>query len=509
MEASAAIEATDRAEVEHVDVLIVGAGISGISTACHLRERCPSKSFTILEARDAIGGTWDLFRYPGIRSDSDMFTLGYSFRPWEEPEAIAPGGKILDYIRATADAYDVSDEIRFAHRVVGAEWSSEEARWRVEVERSDDGGSTETVPMTCWFLAGCTGYYRYDEGYRPEFPGSDRFAGPIIHPQRWPEDLDYAGKRIVVIGSGATAVTLVPALSETAAHVTQLQRSPGYVASLPAKDPVAIALRRRLPARAAYSLARAKNVAMQWLSYRFSRRFPRAMRKLLRKAAAAGLPPGYDVDTHFNPDYDPWDQRLCLIPDGDLFAAISSGRAEIVTDRIETFTETGIRLASGRDLEADIIITATGLQMLFFGGIDVVVDGREIDPAESVAYKGMMLSGVPNLSFAVGYTNASWTLKCDLVAKYVCRLINHMDEHGYAYCTPRAPGPDVELTPVLDLKAGYILRSLDELPKQGSRAPWRLKQNYPYDVAMLRWGAIEDEGMEFARAPAPVAAVRA
>ena len=501
MEPVAAVDATRGEEVEHVDVLIVGAGISGISAACHLRERCPGKSFAILEARDAIGGTWDLFRYPGIRSDSDMYTLGFSFRPWEQPEAIAPGPKILDYLAATAEEYDIADAIRFRHRVVSAEWSSTEALWHAEVERTGADGEIETTEITCGWLCGCTGYFRYDEGYTPEFAGRERFAGTIVHPQHWPDDLDCAGKRIVVIGSGATAVTLIPALSEQAASVTMLQRSPTYMASLPARDGIAIALRRRLPSRIAYSLIRAKNVALQMLSYRFSRRFPRLMRRLLRKAVAAGLPPGYPVDTHFNPRYDPWDQRLCLIPDGDLLEEVSAGRAEIVTDEVETFTEAGIRLRSGRDLDADIIITATGLQLLFFGGIEVAVDGRDVDPAEAVAYKAMMLSGVPNLSFSVGYTNASWTLKCDLVSKYVCRLLNHMDANGHAYCTPQPPGHEVELSPVIDLEAGYVLRSLDELPKQGARAPWRLRQNYPYDVATLRWGSIE-AGMEFSPAPA-------
>ena len=508
MEPATATESGARADVEHVDVLIVGAGISGISAACHLRERCPSKSFAILEARDAIGGTWDLFRYPGIRSDSDMFTLGYSFRPWEEQEAIADGPQILAYLEATASEHGVRDEIRFRHRVVRAEWSSADARWHVEVERTGEDGAIERFPMTCGFVCGCTGYFRYDEGYTPEFPGRERFGGRIVHPQHWPADLDCSGKRVVVIGSGATAVTLVPALAGTAKSVVQLQRSPTYVVSMPAKDRIAMALRRRLPSRAAYSLTRAKNVALQWVSYRASRRFPRLMRRLFRKGVVDSLPAGYDVDTHFNPDYDPWDQRVCLVPDGDLFEALASGRAEIVTDRIETFTEDGIRLASGRELEADVIVTATGLQMLFFGGIEVVVDGREIDLSDTVAYKGMMLAGVPNLTFSVGYTNASWTLKCDLVSKYACRLINHMDEHGYASCTPQAPGPGVELVPVVDLKAGYVLRSLDELPKQGTKAPWSLKQNYPYDIAMLRWGPVDD-GIEFSRAPSrpPAAAI--
>ncbi|MFN8111633.1 MAG: NAD(P)/FAD-dependent oxidoreductase [Solirubrobacterales bacterium] len=501
MEPATATESETREGAEHVDVLIVGAGISGISAACHLSERCPSKSFTILEARDAIGGTWDLFRYPGIRSDSDMFTLGYSFRPWEEPEAIADGPQILAYLEATAAEYGVRDEIRFRHRVVRAEWSSDDALWHVEVERDGADGSTERFALTCGFICGCTGYFRYDEGFTPDFPGRDRFRGQIVHPQHWPADLDCTGKRVVVIGSGATAVTLVPALAGTAASVVQLQRSPTYVVSMPARDRIAIALRRRLPSRVAYSLTRVKNVALQSLSYRASRRFPKLMRRLFRKGVVDSLPADYDVDTHFNPDYDPWDQRVCLVPDGDLFKALRSGQAEIVTDRIETFTEDGIELASGRTLDADVIVTATGLQMLFFGGIELAVDGREIDLADTVAYKGLMLSGVPNLTFSVGYTNASWTLKCDLVSKYACRLINHMDEHGFAYCTPQPPGPGVELVPVVDLKSGYVLRALDRLPKQGTEAPWSLKQNYPYDIAMLRWGSVDD-GMEFSRAPA-------
>ena len=489
---------------EHLDAIVIGAGISGIGMACRLRTECPSKSLAVLESRDAIGGTWDLFRYPGIRSDSDMFTLGFNFRPWQDARAIADGPSIRSYLGETASEYGVDRLVRFGHRVVRAEWSTVEARWTLEIELA--GGGTKT--MTCFYLSASTGYYDYEQGYTPEFPGAERFAGTIIHPQHWPEDFDYYGKRVVVIGSGATAMTLVPALAGRAAQVTMLQRSPTYVVSLPARDRIAMALQRRLPSRLAYSLTRAKNVALQWVSYRASRRFPQLMRRLFRKGVVDSLPAGYDVDTHFNPDYDPWDQRVCLVPDGDLFEALASGRAEIVTDRIETFTEDGIRLASGRELEADVIVTATGLQMLFFGGIEVVVDGREIDLSDTVAYKGMMLAGVPNLTFSVGYTNASWTLKCDLVSKYACRLINHMDEHGYASCTPQAPGPGVELVPVVDLKAGYVLRSLDELPKQGTKAPWSLKQNYPYDIAMLRWGPVDD-GIEFSRAPSrpPAAAI--
>ncbi|KAA0266902.1 MAG: NAD(P)/FAD-dependent oxidoreductase [Acidobacteria bacterium] len=502
MEATVAAGETTEELVEHVDVLIVGAGISGISAACHLRELCPSKSFAILEARDAIGGTWDLFRYPGIRSDSDMFTLGFSFRPWEEQEAIAPGPKILDYLEATAAEHDIRDEIRFDHRVVRAAWASEDALWHVEAVRGGPDGVAGARRFTCRWLSGCTGYFRYDEGYTPELPGIDRFGGEVVHPQHWPGDLDHEGKRVVVIGSGATAVTLIPALSERAAKVTMLQRSPTYLIALPGEDRIAVALRRRLPARLAYALTRAKNIALQMLSYRFSRRFPKLTRRLLRRGVSDNLPPGYDVDTHFNPSYDPWDQRLCLDPDGDLFRAISSGRAEVVTDRIESFTEAGIRLESGAELEADIVVTATGLQLLFLGGIELEVDGRPIDPAAAVTYKAMMLCGVPNLSFSVGYTNASWTLKCDLVARYVCRLLNHMDAGGYAYCTPRPPGPGVELSPVIDLDAGYVRRAVDRLPRQGARAPWRLRQNYPYDVAMLRWGSIDD-GVDFAVAPRP------
>lgn len=478
---------------DHVEVLIMGAGLSGIGAACHLERECPGKSYAILEAREAIGGTWDLFRYPGIRSDSDMFTLGYSFRPWEEAKAIADGPDILRYIRSTAAEYGVDRHIRFGHRVVAADWSGEEALWRVTAERADG----TTAELTCRFFFGCSGYYRYDEGYSPELPGIDRFAGEVVHPQHWPEDLDYAGKRVVVIGSGATAVTLVPAMATEAAHVTMLQRSPTYILSLPARDRIADALRRRLPARRAYSIIRWKNVLLQQLSYNVSRRFPDFARRLIRRGLLRELPPDYEVDTHFNPSYDPWDQRLCLVPDGDLFKAVSAGDAAIVTDRIETFTARGVRLASGDELEADIVITATGLNLLALGGVGVSVDGAEIDLAETVGYKGMMLSGVPNLALALGYTNASWTLKCDLVAEYVCRLLNHMDAEGYAFCLPLEPGPGVAREPFLDLKAGYVIRSLGELPKQGDRAPWRLHQNYARDMLLLRRGDLEDEGIEF------------
>jgi cation diffusion facilitator CzcD-associated flavoprotein CzcO len=483
--------------VEHFDVLIIGAGLSGIGSACHLQAKSPEKTFAILEARDAIGGTWDLFRYPGIRSDSDMYTLGYRFRPWEDAKAIADGPSILSYVRETARDNGVDRKIRFGHRVVRAEWSTAEAQWTVQAERTDTG---ETVRLTCSFLFGCTGYYRYDEGFTPAFAGRDRFAGRIVHPQHWPEDLDYAGKRVVVIGSGATAVTLVPAMAQSAAHVTMLQRSPSYIVSLPARDPIADLLRRRLPAKLAYSVVRWKNVLVTTLFFQLSRRAPGLISSLIRKGVERQVPLGYDVGTHFTPRYNPWDQRVCLVPDGDLFEAITSGDASIATDDVETFTESGLKLTSGRELEADVIVTATGLNLLVLGGMKIAVDGREIAVPETVGYKGMMLCGVPNLALALGYTNASWTLKCDLVGEYVCRLLNHMDEHGYRQCSPRRPGPSVATGPFLDLTSGYVLRSLASLPQQGDRAPWRLHQNYARDIMMLRYGPLEDEAMEFSNA---------
>jgi cation diffusion facilitator CzcD-associated flavoprotein CzcO len=479
---------------EHLDVLIVGAGISGVGAGCHLRRRLPGKSFAILEARAEMGGTWDLFRYPGIRSDSDMHTLGYRFRPWKEQKAIADGPSILRYIREAASEYGVAERIRYRHRVVRAEWSSEDSRWTVEAERTDTG---EPVRLTCGFLYVCSGYFRYEEGYTPEFPGVERFAGRVIHPQHWPEDVDCAGKRVVVIGSGATAVTLVPALAEQGAQVTMLQRTPTYVASLPAEDPFAQALRRLLPDRATYPIVRWKNVLLQTAFYRLCRRFPNLMRRFIRRRVSRSLPPGYPVDTHFDPPYDPWDQRLCLVPDSDLFKVISSGRAELLTDSIDSFTAGGIRLRSGRELEADVIVTATGLNLLFLGGIEVVVDGEPLDTPRSMIYKGMMLDGVPNLAFAVGYTNASWTLKVDLVSEYVCRLLAHMDATGHSSCVPELADPSVVEEPLLDFTAGYVLRSLDELPKQGSKLPWHLRQNYPLDLAELRYGSVEDGTMRF------------
>ena len=489
--------------LEHVDVLIVGAGLSGIGAACHLQANCPGKSYAILEARERTGGTWDLFKYPGIRSDSDMYTLGYSFRPWTQAKSIADGSSILDYVRQTAADHGVDEKIRFNHRVLRAEWSSADARWTVEAEHGEQG---ESARISCNFLFLCSGYYSYDEGYTPEFPGSDQFAGRIVHPQHWDEDIDYAGKRVVVIGSGATAVTLVPSMAESAAHVTMLQRSPTYIISLPAEDPVAKLLRRFLPAKVSYPVMRWKNVLMTMASFQLSRRRPQAMKALLRKALERQLPAGYEIDTHFNPSYNPWDQRLCVVPNGDLFESISAGRASIVTDRIEAFTETGVRLVSGAELEADVIVTATGLNLVALGGMQFSVDGQDVTLADTMSYKGMMLSGVPNMAFSVGYTNASWTLKCDLTCEYVCRLLNHMDEAGLRQCTPHNRDPRVSERPFIDFSSGYVLRSIDKFPKQGSKAPWKLHQNYPMDILNLRFGSVDDGVMEFSNSASKVAA---
>src|SRR3954466_8683144 len=481
---------------DHVDVLIVGAGLSGIGAAHHLQAKCPGKTYAMLEARERMGGTWDLFRYPGIRSDSDMFTLGYSFKPWPEAEPIADGPSIRKYIQETARDGDIERHIRFNHRAVRAEWSSDDARWTVTVERTDSG---ETTRITAGFVFMCSGYYRYDEGYTPELPGVERFAGQVVHPQHWPDHVEYAGKRVVVIGSGATAVTLVPAMADDAAHVTMLQRSPTYVVSLPAKDPLAGLLRKFLSPKAAYPIIRWKNVLMTMLSFQLSRRRPHVMKAFIRKGLEEPLPADYDIDTHFKPRYNPWDQRLCLVPDGDLFKSLSEGRASIVTDTIDRFTEKGIRLTSGEELEADIVITATGLNMLALGGLSFDVDGRPVKLSETVGYKGMMFSGIPNLATAVGYTNASWTLKCDLTCEYVCRMLNYMDEKGYRTVVPKWADPSMPTVPFIDLTSGYVQRSIDQFPRQGPKAPWRLYQNYIRDVLLLRHGKLVDDALEFGR----------
>lgn len=480
-------------QVEHVDVLIIGAGLSGIGAACRLRRDRPGSSIAILEARATIGGTWDLFRYPGIRSDSDMFTLGYRFKPWEDQKAIADGPAILNYVHETAREHRVDSLVRFHHRVVHADYSSGQRRWTVTVERTDTG---ETVTMTCRFLFCCSGYYRYDEGYTPDIPGLDRFAGTVVHPQHWPTDLDYAGKRVVVIGSGATAVTLVPAMAPDAEHVTMLQRSPTYIIAQPGVDVVANLFRKILPSPLAYRISRWKNVLTQTAVFQLSKSRPGLVKALLRRLAIAQLPKDYPVDVHFKPRYNPWDQRLCLVPDGDLFKAIRRGAASVVTDNIEAVTETGIRLRSGDQLDADVIVTATGLNLLVFGGIRLAVDGDEVHLPDTMAYKGMMLSGVPNFAYTIGYTNASWTLKADLVSEYISRLLTHMDEHGYDECVPERD-PRVEEEPFLDFAAGYVLRSLDKFPKQGAEAPWKLRMNYLRDVVTLRHGSVADEAMRF------------
>jgi len=482
---------------EHLDVLIVGAGLSGIGAGFHLQQKCPGKSYAILEGRETIGGTWDLFRYPGVRSDSDMFTLGYSFKPWTEPKAIADGPRILNYVRETAADNGIDRNIRFRHRVKRAAWSTSDARWTVEAERTLGEGAIEIVRFTCNFLFMCSGYYKYEAGYTPEFAGTQDFAGRIVHPQQWPEDLDYAGKRVVVIGSGATAVTLVPEMARTAGHVTMLQRSPTYVVSRPAQDQLANKLRRNLPARLAYHLIRWRNVLLGMYFFQLSRRKPDRVKQLILGGVRMALGPDYDIATHFTPRYNPWDQRLCLVPDGDLFKSIRDERASVVTSEIDAFTKNGIRLKDGSELEADIIITATGLVLQVLGGLDVSVDGRAVDFSKALNYKGMMYSDVPNLASAFGYTNASWTLKCDLTCEYVCRLINYMDRHGYKQCVPHNSDPTIEPMPSLNFTSGYVQRSIAKMPKQGSKRPWRLYQNYALDIVSLRFGKIDDGVMQY------------
>ncbi len=487
-------------EDEHLDVLVVGAGLSGIGAACYLQRRCGWSSYAIVEAREAMGGTWDLFRYPGIRSDSDMFTLGYSFLPWTSERSIVDGATIRAYIEETARSGGVERKIRFGQRVTKADWDSGEARWRVTIERVATG---EVVQLTCGFLFSCTGYYRYDKGYLPQFEGYERFAGTLVHPQSWPEDLDYAGKRIVVIGSGATAVTLVPALAETAGHVTMLQRSPSYIASVPAITPIGRGFRRVLSEDRAGTATRWFNAVATQAFFQLSRRRPALVKKMLRRGVERQLPADYDVDTHFTPRYDPWDQRLCVVPDGDLFRAIRAGRASVVTDRIASFTESGLRLESGAELEADIVVTATGLELLFMGGMSLTVDGEAVEAGSRLSYKGMMLEGVPNMATAVGYTNASWTLKCDLTCDYVCRLLDHIRATGMRQCTPVNANPEMAKGPLLGLTSGYVQRSEHLFPKQGSRPPWQVYQSYLRDYRALKRSDLRDEAMVFSNPRRP------
>ena len=478
----------------HVDVLIVGAGISGIGAAYHLQAKCPGKSFLIVERRENLGGTWDLFRYPGIRSDSDMHTFGYAFRPWRQPKVVASGDAILEYLHDTASAYGIHERIRYGLRVERAAWSSRDARWTVH---GVDEGSGDEFRATCGFLFVCAGYYDYDQGYLPEFDGMSRFGGRLVHPQAWPDDLDYEGKRVVVIGSGATAITLIPELAKDAAHVTMLQRSPSYIVARPNQDRIADWLGRWLPERVAYGITRWKNVLLTMMLYLFCRAFPRQGKRLLVNQVRIALGEDYDVETHFSPRYDPWDQRVCLAPDGDFFETLRAGRASVVTDEIDHFTERGIRTRSGRELDADLIVSATGLQLRFLGGVMVEVDGKVVDLAASLTYKGMMCSGVPNMAMSLGYTNASWTLKSDLTAEYVCRLLNHMDARGYASCCPRVDDAEVDAQSILPLTSGYIQRGRHLFPREGSSRPWRLYQNYALDLMSLRYTSVRDRAMQF------------
>lgn len=510
--------------MEHLDVLIVGAGLSGIGAAHHLQTECPWADYAVLESRGAIGGTWDLFRYPGIRSDSEMHTLGYPFHPWAGAKSIADGESIRDYIRDVADVSGISSRVRFHHRVIRAHWNTEDARWHITAQRlpgnltdrevpaegiveRDSGANgdgdghadprVEKVELTCGFLFSCTGYYRYDRGHLPDFAGMEQFKGEVIHPQFWPDDFDATGKRIIVIGSGATAVTLVPALAQRAGHVTMLQRSPTYMASVPTVNPITTIARARLPEKVWGPGLKWANALTTQASYVVSRRHPQLMARLLRKGIEMELPEGFDIERHFTPRYDPWDQRLCAVSDGDLFAALRNGSASVVTDTIERFGESGISLGSGDELEADVIVTATGLELLFMGGMQLDVDGETVDPSERLVYKGMMLEGVPNAAMAVGYTNASWTLKADLTSEYACRLLNHMRDRGLRQCMPVNRDDTIEPRPLLDLSSGYVQRSADRFPSQGSSDPWQMHQSYLRDIKVMRPATVHDSAMVF------------
>ena len=485
---------------EHTDVLIIGAGLSGIGAAYYLQRDQPGKSFVILESRAASGGTWDLFRYPGIRSDSDLHTFGYEFKPWVHDKAIADGGDILAYLRQTAAENGIDRKIRYQRKVVSAAWSSEDARWTVQVQHTDTG---ETHTMVCKWLFSAAGYYRYDQGFTPRFDGIENFQGQVIHPQHWPENLNYRGKRVVVIGSGATAVTLIPSMAKEAQHVTMLQRTPTYVMSLPSRDPIANLARKLMSPAKAYAFARRKNIGLQRGIWRFCQKYPNAARRIIRYVNKVSLPKNYPVDVHFNPPYSPWEQRLCAVPDGDLFKSIKTGKASVVTDHIDTFTAGGIRLKSGQELPADIIVTATGLNLQLFGGIALTVDGEPVDLSQKVAFKGMMLSDVPNFAFIVGYTNSSWTLKVGLLCEHFCRMLAHMDQHGYAVVRPRLPSPDMPTRPLLDFGAGYVQRALSQLPRQGTSGPWVMAMDPNHDAQVLRHGPVADPCLVFDTASRP------
>ena len=489
---------------EYFDVIIIGAGLSGIGAACHLKKDCPQKTFAILEGRDAMGGTWDLFRYPGIRSDSDMYTLGYNFKPWTNAKGIADGKDIREYIRQAADENDINRHIRYGSRVINSNWDSEAGVWKVTVK---DSNSDTTKHYVCNFLLCCTGYYNYDHGYTPDFPGISDFAGQVIHPQKWPEDLDYSNKKVVVIGSGATAVTVVPAMAEKAGHVTMLQRSPTYVMTIPQDDAMVNGLRKLLPEKWVYRITRTRNISLSWLMYNYCKTFPNHARKLIYKLTRKQVGADFDMK-HFTPSYNPWDERLCAVPDGDLFKAIREKQVAVVTDHIDTFTKDGIKLKSGEELQADIVITATGLDVEMFGKMEVQIDNKPLVAKEKMVYRGFLMEDLPNAGMVFGYTNASWTLKADLITEWMCRLLNHMDKTGNSVVVPRNFDDSVEHRPFVDMESGYIQRALDKAPKQGSKIPWKLAQNYAVDLLMLRFGKVSDPRLRFSKAARPLADIR-
>ncbi len=482
---------------EHFDVVIVGAGLSGIGAARHLKSQCPGKTFAILEGRDTLGGTWDLFRYPGIRSDSDMYTLGYNFKPWTEPQVIADGDRIRNYIQETSRENGIDSHIRYDSKVVSADWNSETAAWTLTVQKK----SGETQQVSCNWLMMCSGYYNYEEGFTPDFPGRNDFKGQVIHPQFWPEKLDYSGKRVVVIGSGATAITLIPSMTDKAQHVTMLQRTPSYVISVPQFDPMVRMLLKFLPEMTVYKMSRARNNFITQLIFKLSRKYPNAVRKFLLKQVKVQVGPNFDMK-HFTPPYNPWDQRLCAVPNGDMFKVLKKGKASVVTDHIDRFTDKGILLKSGQTLEADIIVTATGLNLRLFGGMTMSVDGKAVEMNKHISYKGLMFNDIPNFSNTLGYTNASWTLKADLIAEYVCRLLKHMDKTGTRIAVAERKDPNVKEAPLLDMTSGYVARAADTLPKGADRAPWKLYQNYALDMDQLHNGKLEDGVMTFRKASA-------
>ena len=478
----------------HFDVLIIGAGISGISAAYYLQTDSPHLTYRILEGRSTLGGTWDLFQYPGIRSDSDMYTLGFAFKPWTDPKAIADGPSILKYLKETVQEYNIDTQIDYNRFVTKASWSTGTSLWTLEVT---DKSNNSSQTYTCNFISMCAGYYNYDKGYTPEFPNIDAYEGQIIHPQLWPEEIDYSDKKIVVIGSGATAVTLIPELAKKAAHVTMLQRSPTYIVSAPDEDKIANWMNRWFPAKFAYSISRWRKILFQRFSYAVAREYPKTMKGVLIKGVKKQLGVEYDVKKDFTPNYNPWDQRICLVPNGDLFEAMKTGSANVVTDHIDSFSKEGISLKSGRKLECDIVVSATGLDLKFMGGVEIIVDGKSVDFSETVSYKSMMFSNVPNMALAFGYTNASWTLKCDLSNQYVCRLLNYMNLHEYTKACPRQNDPTLEMGPWLDFTSGYIMRYIDNLPKVGNKAPWKLQHDYLFDRKMIKKGKVDDGIMEF------------